>query len=331
MAKKKFTLRPCENCNNILGIKDYLPTSSPFFIDGHTTICVKCIAAMIEDGHDWRALDKICQWADWPFLPAEWTRLYTSFGVEGIAQYARLFFEQTYNQNVNWEDTNRKWLSLQEEKELDDAHPEISEAEYIKSQQWWGGGYTAEELHYLDDFFKNLEVMYPIAPGLQTDQAKKLCKISLLIDNTIRGGDDIRNLMNGYKELITIGGFAPKNAKNAQDFDSISELFSYLEKTNYLNQFHTGTPKDIVDKTIQNIQSYNRRLILGETNIQDQANDKLLAFIRAQEQEQELTEDIHEIDGYDPAKAHLDIESEQLYEYSVLEDEDIEEFNPGEI
>ena len=74
--------------------------------------------------------------------------------------------------------------------------------------------------------------------ALQTDQALKLCKISFEIDSRIRGGQDIDKLLSSYDKLVKIAEFTPKNAKNANDFDSMGELIKWLEKKGFKNKFY---------------------------------------------------------------------------------------------
>lgn len=88
----------------------------------------------------------------------------------------------------------------------------------------------------------------------------KLCKISLTIDSRIREGGDIDKLLGSYEKLVKIGDFTPRNVKNAEDFDSVGELFSYLEKTGFVNKFYDGVNRDIVDITMNDIQNFCQRL-----------------------------------------------------------------------
>jgi len=42
-------------------------------------------------------------------------------------------------------------------------------------------------------------------------------------------------LLGSYDKLVKIAEFTPKNAKNANDFDSVGELFRWLEKRGWKN------------------------------------------------------------------------------------------------
>jgi len=81
--------------------------------------------------------------------------------------------------------------------------------------------------------------------------------ISLELESRIRAGADFDKLLTSYDKLVKVAEFTPKNAKNASDFDSVGELFRWLEKRGWKNKFFDGVTRDIVDETIKNIQSYN--------------------------------------------------------------------------
>jgi thiamine pyrophosphokinase len=58
-----------------------------------------------------------------------------------------------------------------------------------------------------------------------------------------------------YHNIVKTEGFEPKNAKNVGDFDSVGELYTWLEKRGWRPKWHTE-PQDSVDFTIKNIQKY---------------------------------------------------------------------------
>ena len=101
-----------------------------------------------------------------------------------------------------------------------------------------------------------------VSGALQVDQALKLCKMSYEIDSRIRSGEDFDKILASYDKLVRIADFTPKNAKNANDFDSVGELYRWLEKRGWKNKYYDGATRDVVDETIKNIQAWNQRLYL---------------------------------------------------------------------
>ena len=56
-----------------------------------------------------------------------------------------------------------------------------------------------------------------------------------------------------YSKLQDIGEFSSENAKDFNNFSSISELALYLEKTGWKKKFHNDETHDVVDNTMKNI------------------------------------------------------------------------------
>lgn len=76
-----------------------------------------------------------------------------------------------------------------------------------------------------------------------------------------------------YHNILKAEGFEPKNAKNIGDFDSASELALWLEKRGWHPNW-CDEPKDSVDFTIKQMQTFTKRLVEGEGNIGDQVADR---------------------------------------------------------
>ena len=64
-------------------------------------------------------------------------------------------------------------------------------------------------------------------------------------------------------------GFEAKNAKNISDFDSVGELYQWLERRGWKPDWHVE-PQDSVDFTMKQIQTFLVRLVKNEGNLPDQ-------------------------------------------------------------
>ena len=73
------------------------------------------------------------------------------------------------------------------------------------------------------------------------------------LDSRIREGVDFDKLLGSYDKLVKVAEFTPKNAKNANDFDSVGELVHWLEKRGWKNKFYDDVTRDVIDETIKNI------------------------------------------------------------------------------
>ena len=92
IPKKKFTLRKCTKCEIVQGEENFIKTNSLFY-DGYLPICNNCINEWLAQfDYNWAQIDKICQWIDIPFVPAEWEKIKSINTLnEAFPKYAEIF------------------------------------------------------------------------------------------------------------------------------------------------------------------------------------------------------------------------------------------------
>ena len=139
--------------------------------------------------------------------------------------------------------------------------------------------YTEEQLKRFQALYEDIEKTQSITTAIQRDNARKMCMLSYQVEKSIWDGEskgsDIKALVSSYNDLAKAADFSPKTARNAGDFESIGELCAYLEKKGFLNTFYNWQPKDEIDLVMKNLQNYTRRIVVGETNIAEELNEKL--------------------------------------------------------
>lgn len=300
--RKPFILKTCSRCNGSFGPDAFSETKSFFYKDGYLPICNSCIEEyLVENNFDWEAVDKICQYADIPFVPSEFERLHEMNGDKVFPVYAKVFLSSDYN-GLDWGVYFRRFKELKEAGLIDDELPVIKEKKLSQLKEKWGANYDEEELHYLEGLYDGMLQTQNVNGALQDDQAKKLCKISLEIDSRIREGSDFDKILSSYDKLVKVAEFTPKNVKNATDFDSVGEVFRWLEKRGWVNKFYDGVTQDVVDETMKNIMNFNQRLYINESGITEEIERRLSALKNAQELENYYnTDKEYDLDEYDNA------------------------------
>lgn len=288
----------CVKCEKTYKDDMFPITKSKFFPKGHAPICFNCLEKMV-DGTDIVAIDKFCQWVDYPLLVDDWVMLYRTNKDNTLRKYCAIVHGGTY-QNLDWGDTNIKFKAAL-------SRGEIEEVAEVLNQEWVDEMYVKWNLEAKPEEFRHLEYLYSdllrtqnIITGTQIDNALKMCKLSWLADKEIRKGNVPKDLLKSYQDLAKASDFTPKNAKNAGDFDSCGELFLWLEKIGWRRKFHDFVDKDEVDATISNIQAYNKRLILGESSIKDDVGKRLEAL---QNFDINDVDDLEEVDENDDLAA----------------------------
>lgn len=271
MAQKK-----CSKCGEMKSPAHYIATKSCFF-EGSLPICRECLGHMIEEvpiENQWNFVDKVCQWMDIPFIPDEWEKLHIANKEKTIGVYAAIFRDKQY-ESLDWDSYNSAYLELLEENSVEDAIPELKEKELRRLKQKWGLEYDEQQLEYLENLHQGLLNSQNIVGALNEDQALKLCKISLIIEERIRAGLDFSRELKSYDSLAQLANLTSKNVKDANEFDSAGEICAYLEKTGWMNQYYDGAIRDEVDQTEKNLKNWTRYLYVNETGIAEEIEQRI--------------------------------------------------------
>ena len=300
-----FIVKTCSICSSTFGPEGFIKTKSLFYPDGYLPMCADCIKQLlVEHNFDWDLVDKLCRYADIPFIPAEFERLHESNGDNVFQVYADVFLSSEF-EGLGWKQYYEEFLRLKEKGHIEDELPILKEEKRKQLKEKWGSNYDDEELQYLENLLDGLLQTQNISGALQFDQALKICKISLNLDSKIREGADFDKLMGSYDKLVKTAEFTPKNVKNASDFESTGELIKWLEKRGFKSKFYDNVTRDIVDETIKNIQSYNQRLYTNESGIGDEITRRIEALKTIKDLEnyydvgKEYDLDEFENDGYE--------------------------------
>ena len=309
-----FTIKKCNRCGGSFGPENFSPSRSIFCKDGYLPICNTCLNNFLkENDFNWRDVDKICQYADIPFIPKEWERLKEMTDEDSLfSTYATICQGEEY-EGLGWDSYYEQFKNLKEVGLIEDELPKLRDEKFKKLREKWGGNYADEDLVYLEGLYTGLLATQNVNGALQVDQAQKICKISFEIDSRIREGADFDKLLTSYDKLVKTAEFTPKNVKNATDFDSVGELFRWLEKRGWKNKFYDNVTRDIVDETMKNVQNFTQRLYTNETGISEEIDRRVAALQSAKELEDYYdTNKEYDLDEYDNAGYEELMKSEEF-------------------
>ena len=289
IKNRSAAMRQCTRCGLHSPADDFAVTHSAFYPDGRLPICNSCVNELLaEHSFSWDFLDKVCQWADIPWIVKEWTRLADMNGEEHTwPVYAQVFADSCYS-NLGWKDYDAQYRKLREVGLIEEEIPLVRDKKWEDLSRKWGANYDNTELAYLEDLYKGLLATQNVNGALQIDQAQKICKLSLEIDSRIRAGDkDVDKFLSSYDKLVKTAEFTPKNIKNAADFDSFAEVAVWLEKRGRQNNFYDNVTRDVIDETLKNIENYNQRLYINEGGIGEEISERLKSLQHANDLEEE--------------------------------------------
>lgn len=270
--------RICQRCGEEKTTANYIGVNS--IIHGGTLpICRQCIATQIQEEEKkgngtWNIADKFCQWADIPFVPEEWDKIYQGNKKEAFGIYVSIFRNEKYR-TLDWSSYNKVYMQIQEENRVEDALPETQEHMIRKLHQKWGQHYDLEELEYLENLHQGLLNSQNIVGALNEDQALKLCKISLVLEDKIRAGQDFSKDLKAYDDLAKLANLTPKVIKDANDFSSLGEIFAYLEKRGWKNPQFDDTTRDEIDYCMKDIKLWTRYLYVNETGVAEEIEQRI--------------------------------------------------------
>lgn len=264
----------CGKCKIDKPITEFVPTKSPFHPKDRSLMCLTCLEKLV-DPKDLNQVDKMCQWLDIPFFVNEWTRIWNAAKERTLHVYVKLLSDNPSYTSLDWSTVNEKWQDAETCGTLIDNVPVVAEGWRREMMRKWPSDQERddEDYHYLENFYNDLCTTQNLVSATQRDDAKRLCEVGLLATKKIRAGLDAKNEMAIYHSIVKTEGFEPKNAKNIGDFDSVGELYTWLEKRGWKPKWHTE-PQDSVDFTIKNIQKYLQRLVAGEGALADQVENR---------------------------------------------------------
>lgn len=318
-----MALKKCIRCKEEKTTANYIGVHNPI-LTGSLPICRQCIANLIdsaaackiEDGKivakkTWNIANKICQMADVPFIPGEWEKIYQANGNEAMGVYISIFRGEQYK-TLDWSSYNDVYLQLEEQNRVEDAIPELEEERYENLVRKWGTIYDNEDLEYLENLHQGILTSQNVVGALNEDQALKICKLSLIIEEKIRSGQEFSKDLRAYDELLKSANFTPKTVKDANEFDSFGEVGSYLEKTGWTNPYYKGAIKDEIDQTMKNMQNFSRYLYTHENGIAEEINERIENLRVAAQLEGEQFDDSEYINYVG------DMENQQTEDFKVI-------------
>ena len=310
--------KTCLMCREKRNEFQYIKTKNRFFVKGYSPICTECLERLI-DNNDLESVDDLCRWLNIPFLINQWIKAVEIDSSHPLNGYIKMVDEALTYEHLNWKEMNDNWKKMREEKTIDDAVDICNENWLRDMKKQWGSPLTIDEYRYLDNFYRRILETFAIVTATQEDEAKRLCRVALNADRKINNGEDAKDDMSIYHNIMKANGFEPKNARNVSDFDSIGECFVYYSKKGWEPTFY-NEDKDGVDFAMHNCQQFLRRLVEGEANLQEQVENQRQKYNLAarldEENANDLTKelDFSEYEENDDGKIDYEGEDEFTFE-----------------
>lgn len=207
----------------------------------------------------------------------------------------------------------------------DQINDDLTDEDKMYLRLKWGNGYRGEEWVKLEQLYNDMMNSYDIQGAGAKDTLIMICKASLRANQLIDAGDieGFQKASKVYKDLMTSAKLTAAQIKEEKNdvIDSIGELVAMCEKDGFIPRYHISTPKDKVDRVIQDMQKYTRDLVIEELGLGNLIEN---AVKNAERERVQI-----EASGQDP-DAETDVDQEEkLFSYDQspeLEDKDFQEF-----
>lgn len=153
----------------------------------------------------------------------------------------------------------------------DEFDDQLTDEEKMQLKLKWGTGYLTGEMVALEQLYNNYERSYDIQGAGMVDTLIMICKASYRANQLINTGD-----IEGFQKMTKVYNDLMKSAKltaaqikseDAEGIDSLSELVALCEAEGFIPRYYIDSPKDHVDRTLQDMQSYTRTLVTEELNL----------------------------------------------------------------
>lgn len=276
--------RTCPECGKQQTRDMFLPVSnsSLYGIDGTSYTCIECIASKI-NRHDLGSIDKMCQFLDLPFDANKWLEMEKRYEKLGplLIDYCQEMTNDKYVDS-DWLEYNKMWEKCREYNGVLDKLTAMHSDLLMFLRKKWGhiDGFTLEEYMRMEEYERHTLSHYPFKDEARRDMVRKLAKLSAISDHCIANGDnkEATAVLQSYNTLMKELGISTQTASNENTIESLSELVAYLEKTGFLLNYKITENRDVVDKTIENMQQYVRRLFTDSSEtVNEMYNSKLLS------------------------------------------------------
>lgn len=276
--------RTCPECGKQHTRDMFLPVSNSSFygIDGTSYTCIECVASKI-DRHDLGSIDKMCQFLDLPFDADRWLEMEKQYEKLGplLIDYCQEMTNGKYVDN-DWFEYNKMWEKCREYNGVLDKLTAMHSDLLMFLRKKWGhiDGFTLEEYMRMEEYERHTLSHYPFKDEARRDMVRKLAKLSAISDHCIANGDnkEATTVLQSYNTLMKELGISTQTASNENTIESLSELVAYLEKTGFLLNYKITENRDVVDKTIENMQQYVRRLFTDSSEtVNEMYNSKMLS------------------------------------------------------
>lgn len=205
---------------------------------------------------------------------------------------------------------------------------QLTEEDKVRLRLKWGRSYRPDEWVRMEQLYEDMMHSYDIQGAGHKDTLIMICKASLKANQLIDAGDveGFQKMSKVYDSLMKSGKFTAAQIKEQESdsLDSVGELVALCEKEGFIPRYYIDSPKDHVDRTLQDMQKYTKTLVTEELNLGNMLEAAVREIESDRAREATIETDDAEMDEEEKFEASLFADDEK--ETSDKDYEDFEAF-----
>ena len=152
-----------------------------------------------------------------------------------------------------------------DESELPHPENELTQEDKIALAVKWGRTYRPDEWIALEKHFVEMSTSFSINDADTQTTLLVLCKVNLKMNQAIDTGDiesalKYSRMYDSLRKSAKFQAVQNKDGKN-QAWDAVGVIVTLAEKEGFIPRHPTDIPKDKVDMTLKDMQSFNKKLV----------------------------------------------------------------------
>jgi len=279
VSEKDKKIYYCIGCGKIHSKSAFYVSDKKIHANGVLPYCKKYIKnySYNEDGSINSSNFKLMlMLSNLPFLQDIFEGLHNYKG-DKIGRYFSMINSLHQYDNLSWKDsifgTNEETLLNNEIQEIIDKSLIEDFKVTFEMIERWGDKYEKTEIRDLEKFYNDMHMTHTIVTPQHEKALILICKLQLKMDKALENNDmgSFAKMHGEYQKLLQSSGLRPIDkigGAEASGMRSFSQVFEEIERDGFIKPAPIKENQDIVDKTIQYIMNYTKRLLNKQTLIE---------------------------------------------------------------
>lgn len=207
-----------------------------------------------------------------------------------------------------------------EQAEDDELNSVLTDEEKRAMRLKWGP-YRIEEWVKLEQLYRDMCNSYDIQGAGMKDTLIMICKASVRANALIDAGDieGFQKMSKVYNELMKSAKLTAAQIKgdDEDEIDSVGEIVALCEAEGFIPRYYVEGPQDHVDRTLQDMQTYTRSLVMEELGLGTMIESAVKEIEADKEREARIETDGGDLDDDAKFEASLFDESDKEKESDI--------------